>query len=75
MKKKNIEADSPKKVGFFSSLAFKIVVVILIGGSLAVGLIGAMSILDSKNTLEDVYKNYNFSDTELLRIMKEKFYD
>ena len=25
--------------------------------------------------LEDVYKNYNFSDTELLRIMKEKFYD
>ncbi|MCR5098347.1 MAG: methyl-accepting chemotaxis protein [Lachnospiraceae bacterium] len=65
MKKKKTVADSPKKVGFFSSLAFKIVVVILIGGGLAVGLIGAMSILDSKKTLEEVYKNYtmNVADT------------
>ena len=65
MKKKKTEVDESGRVGFFSSLAFKIVLLALVGVSLAVGLIGAMSIRDSQDTLEDVYKNYtmNVADT------------
>ena len=63
MAKEKVKKDS-SDVGFFSSLAFKIVVAILIGGGLAVGLIGFISIYDSKRTLEDIYQKYTMNVSE-----------
>ncbi len=58
------KSDKSGEIGFFSSLAFKIVVAIFFGGGLAVSIIGIMSILDSKKTLEDIYQKYTMNIAE-----------
>ncbi len=60
-KNKAVKEKDSKQVGFFSSLAFKIVIAILIGGGLAVGSIGGLAISSSRNTLEDVYQKYTMN--------------
>ncbi len=63
-KKKEAKVKNSNEVGFFSSLAFKIVLAILVGGGLAVGIIGVLSINSSKATLEDVYQKYTMNVAE-----------
>ena len=49
---------SSERMSIFNSMAFKIVIAIFIGFTIAMGIVGGFSIINSRNTISKTYQNY-----------------